>query len=81
MKSNSMFILIHVHLTGCDIVLSAKWLRILGPITMDFLELYMSFEKDGNSYTLKCLKVGCCKIVITHCMEKLLKRGHYGIIS
>ena len=25
-----------IHMGGCDIVLSAKWLRTLGPIKMDF---------------------------------------------
>jgi hypothetical protein len=31
---------------GFDIVLEAKWLRMLGPTTMDFKELYMSFTKE-----------------------------------
>jgi hypothetical protein len=29
----------------CDIVLGEEWLCTLGPITMDFKELYMSFTK------------------------------------
>jgi hypothetical protein len=66
---------------GCDIALSVEWLTTLGPITKDFLELYMSFQKDGHSYTLKALKACSLEIVISHCMEKLLKRGHYGIIA
>jgi hypothetical protein len=54
--------------------------RILGPITMDFLELYISF-KDGNSYTLKGLKANSPKIVNSHVMEKFLKKGHSSIIA
>jgi hypothetical protein len=63
-----------IEMGGCDIVLGVEWLRTLGPITMDFLELYMSFKKDGHSYTLKGLKVGSLEIVSSHHMEKLLKR-------
>eukprot|EP00253_Pinus_taeda_P013939 PITA_13939 len=33
-----------IHMGGCDIFLGAEWLRTLGPITMDFQELYMSFK-------------------------------------
>ena len=37
---------------GCDIVLGVEWLCTLGPITMDYQELYMSFTQDAHSYTL-----------------------------
>jgi hypothetical protein len=40
-----------------DIVLGVEWLRTLGPITMDFIELYISFKKDEHFYNLKDLKV------------------------
>eukprot|EP00253_Pinus_taeda_P004829 PITA_04829 len=33
-----------INMGVCDIVLGADWLRTLGPITMDFQELYMSFK-------------------------------------
>ena len=33
-----------VHMGGCNIVLGAEWLCTLGPITMDFQELYISFK-------------------------------------
>jgi hypothetical protein len=32
-----------INMGGCDILLGTKWLRTLGPLTMDFKELYMSF--------------------------------------
>ena len=31
---------------GCNIVLGVEWLCTLGPITMDFQEIYMSFVKE-----------------------------------
>jgi hypothetical protein len=33
-----------IDMGGCDIVLGADWLRILGPILMDFKELTMQFD-------------------------------------
>jgi hypothetical protein len=33
-----------IEMGGCDIVLGVEWLQTLGPITMDFRELYMSFQ-------------------------------------
>jgi hypothetical protein len=53
----------------------------IGPITMDFKELYMSFNKEGHQYTLKGIQEGSLKIIISHCMEKLLKKGHFDIIA
>jgi len=35
---------------GCDIVLGAHWPRILGPILMDFKELTMQFDQEGQQY-------------------------------
>jgi hypothetical protein len=32
---------------GCDIMLGAEWLRIIGPILMDFKELTMKFHQEG----------------------------------
>ena len=40
---------------GCDIVLDVEWLRTLGPITMDFQELYMSFKQNNHTHTLRRL--------------------------
>jgi hypothetical protein len=70
-----------IEIGGCDVVLGVDWLRTLGSITMDFLELSMSFYNDGNYYTLKVLKVGSLEIIISHHIEKILKRGHFCIIA
>eukprot|EP00253_Pinus_taeda_P003254 PITA_03254 len=59
---------------GCDIVLDTDWLRTLGPITMDFQELYMSFKQNDHTHTLQGLQAGAPSIISSHRMEKLLKK-------
>jgi hypothetical protein len=61
---------------GCDIVLEAKWLHTLGPVTVDFKELYMSFTQEGKKDTLKGITYGSHEIITSHSMDKLLKKGH-----
>ena len=41
-----------IDMGGCDIVLGAEWVCTLGPITMDFQEIYMIFVKDSHTYLL-----------------------------
>lgn len=41
-----------IYMGGCEIVLGVEWLHSLGPITMNFQELYMSFVKDSHTYLL-----------------------------
>jgi hypothetical protein len=70
-----------IEMVGCDIVFGVEWLRILGPITMDFLELYMSFRRMGIP---TCSKVSNKSLHIyssPHHVEKLLKKGHSNIIA
>ena len=52
-----------IHMGGCDIVLGAEWLRTLGPITMDFQELYMSFKQNNSTHTLRGLQAGARSII------------------
>jgi hypothetical protein len=47
--------LFSIDMGGCDIVLGEEWLHMLGPITMDFKELYMSFTKEGHVHILRGL--------------------------
>ena len=70
-----------IHMGGCDIVLGAEWLRTLGPITMDFQELYMSFKQNNHTHTLRGLQAGPPSIISSHRMEKLLKKVHHGIVA
>ena len=64
-----------INMGGCEIVLGAEWLRTLGPITMDFRELYMSFKQNKYTHTLCGLQASDLSIISLHRMEKLLKKG------
>jgi hypothetical protein len=70
-----------ISMGGCDIFLRVEWIRTLGPIIMVYQELYMSFTQDAHPYTLRGLQAGSPKIIISHRMEKMLNKGHYGVIS
>jgi len=70
-----------IDMSDCYIVLGAEWLRTLGPILMDFKELTMQFDQEGQQYKVQGIIVGSLEIIRSHRMEKLLKKGHSGIIS
>jgi hypothetical protein len=70
-----------IDMGGCDIVLGADWLRTLGPILMDFKDLTMQFDQEGHQYKFQGITVGSPEIISSHCMEKLLKKGHSGVIT
>jgi hypothetical protein len=70
-----------VDIGGYDIVSGVEWWRNLGPITMDFKELYMRFVKDCHTHVLQGIQDGPPKVTSSHRMEKLLKKEHSGIIS
>jgi hypothetical protein len=70
-----------IDMGSCDIVLGAEWLRTLGPILMDFKELTMKFDEEGQQYKFQGITIGSPEIISCHRMENLLKKGHYGIIS
>jgi hypothetical protein len=65
---------------GCDIVLGADWLRNLGPILMDFKDLTMKFDQEGHQYKFQGITVGSPEVISSHCIEKMLKKGHSGVI-
>jgi hypothetical protein len=70
-----------INMGGYDIVLGAYWLRTLGLIFMDFKELTMQFYQEVQQYKFKGIIVSSPKIISSHHMEKLLKKGHSGIIA
>jgi hypothetical protein len=70
-----------IDMGGCDIVLGAYWLRNLGPILMDFKELTMQFDQEGQQYKFQGIIVGSPEIISSHHMENLLTKGHSGVIS
>jgi hypothetical protein len=47
-----------IDMGGCDIVLGVDWLRTLGPILMDFKELTMQFNQEGQQYKFQGITVG-----------------------
>jgi hypothetical protein len=70
-----------IDMGGCDIVLGADWLRTLGPSLMDFKELTMQFDQEGQKYKLQGITDSSLEIISSHRMEKMLKKGHYGVIA
>jgi hypothetical protein len=57
-----------------DIVLGADWLSNLGSILMDFKELTMQFNQEGQPYKLQVITVSSLEIINSHRMEKMLKK-------
>jgi hypothetical protein len=70
-----------IDMRGCDIVLSADWLSTLGPILMDFKDLTMQFDQEGHQYKFQGITIGSPEIISSHHMEKMLKKGHSGVIA
>jgi hypothetical protein len=70
-----------IDMGGCDIVLGAYWLRTLDPILMDFKDLTMKFDQEGHQYKFQGIIIGSPGIISSHRMEKLLKKGHSGVIT
>jgi hypothetical protein len=70
-----------IDMGGCDIVLGVEWLRTLGPILMDFQNLTMQFDQGGHKHKFQGITKGSPKIISSHRMEKLLKKGHSGVIA
>jgi hypothetical protein len=70
-----------IDMGGCDIVLGVEWLCTLGPILMDFKDLTMQFQQEGQQYKFQGITTGSPEIISSHRMENLLKKGHSGIIS
>jgi hypothetical protein len=70
-----------IYMGGCDIVLGFKLLHSLGPILMDFKDLRMQFQNEGQQYKFQGITTGSPEIIISHRMENILKKGHSGIIA
>jgi hypothetical protein len=70
-----------IDMGGCDIVLGVDWLRTLGPILMDFHNLTMQFDQGGHKHKFQGITAGSPEIISSHRMEKLLKKGHSGVIA
>jgi hypothetical protein len=47
-----------IDMGGCDIVLGVEWIHTLGPITMDFKDLTMQFQQEGQQYKFQGITTG-----------------------
>jgi hypothetical protein len=65
-----------IDMGGCDIVIGVEWLCTLGPITMDFKDLTMQYQQEGQQHKFQGSTTESPEIISSHCMEKLLKKGH-----
>jgi hypothetical protein len=70
-----------IDMGGCDIMLGIEWLHTIGPITMDFNDLTMQFQQEGQQYKFQGITTGSPKIISSYRMEKLLGKIHFGIIA
>jgi hypothetical protein len=70
-----------IDMGGCDIMLGAYWLRTLGSILMHFKELTMQFDQEGHQYKFQGITAGSPEVISSHCMEKMLKKDHFGVIA
>ena len=48
---------------------------------MDFKELTMQFYQEGHQYKFQGITAGSPKIISSHRMEKMLKKGHSCVIT
>jgi hypothetical protein len=48
---------------------------------MDFKDLTMQFDQEGHQYKFQGIIANSPEIISSHCMEKLLKKGHSGVIA
>jgi hypothetical protein len=48
---------------------------------MDFKKLTMQFDQEGHQYKFQGIIVGSPKVISSHRMENLLKKGHSGVIA
>ena len=66
---------------GVDVVLGVQWLQSLGTVAFNFLELFMKFSLDGKEFELRGITGKPSKLIRSHGMTKLLKKGHHGVIA
>ena len=50
-------------------------------VNFNFLELFMKFSLDGKEFELRGITGKLIKVISSHGMTKLLKKGHHGVIA
>jgi hypothetical protein len=48
---------------------------------MDFKALTMQFDQEGHQYKFQDITIGSPNVISSRHMEKLLKKGHSGVIA
>ena len=61
-----------IYMGGCDIFLGAEWLHTLNPILMDFKELTMQFQHEGQQHKFQGITARSPEIIGSHTMKNLL---------
>jgi hypothetical protein len=70
-----------IDMGGFEIVLGVELLLTLGLVTIYFKDLTMQFQQEGQHYKFQGITIGSPEITSSHPMERLLKKGHFVIIS
>jgi hypothetical protein len=63
-----------IDMDNYDIMLNVEWLHTLGLITMDFKDLTLQFQHEGQQYKFQGITTDSPEIINSHRMEKLLKK-------
>ena len=66
-----------IDMGGCDVVLGVEWLRTLGPISMDFQELYINFTKEGDTHHLKGINSCSLEFISSHHIQFFIEESQY----
>lgn len=59
-----------------DLVLGVQWLRTLGPILLDFLNLRMEFNVAGCKHVLRGVTKSSCKVIKGSSLNKEMLQNH-----
>ena len=67
---------------GCvEVVLGIQWLQSLGMVAFNFQEYFMEFSLVGKEFELRGITKKSNKVISSHGMKKMLKKGHQGVIA
>jgi hypothetical protein len=55
-----------IDMGSCDIVLDVEWLRSLIPITIDFKDISLQFQQEGQPYRFQGITIGSLEIISSH---------------
>ena len=71
-----------IPLGGCSVISGTQWLRTLGPILWDFVEVWMHFFSQWEkTHTFNGLQPGSLNIISSHYMETILQNNSHGVLT